>query len=62
MNVFEDLNYLKEKHKELFPFDGVVKISKEQYNYLVNDKRTFKERYKDTIKLLKRMVKCLKKK
>jgi len=62
MSVFEDLNYLKEKHKELSPFDGVVKISKEQYNHLINDKRTFKERYKDTIKLLKRMIKCLKRK
>jgi len=63
MSVFEDLKAIKETYKDsYFPLDGKLKITKEQYNAFINDKRTFKERYKDTIKFLKRYIKCLKKK
>jgi len=58
MTVFDDLKAIK-KYNSLFPY-GKATISKEQYNALMNDKRTFKERFKDTIKILKKLEKILK--
>ncbi len=56
MTVFDDLRVLKTK---CTPY-SCIRLSKQQYNFLVNDKRTFKERLKDTIKLLRLIIKCQK--
>lgn len=58
MSVFDDLKAMK-KYDNLFPY-GKAKITKKQYNALVNDKRTFKERFEDTIKFLKLLKKLYK--
>jgi len=52
MSVFDDLKCMKEKYKDKSPSFGLAPLTKEQYEFLMNDKRTVEERLKDILEIL----------